>query len=315
MDLRNQYNRITEKAVIIDLPSLVTCAYLDILQYVALYFEQIYISQDSIEILEKVKNTKNNNFAESYESSLYQLNNYTYQERRIDYTDLDIYIKRIDFFREYGNVHAVGYQLEPANRPSQKLMEFFQKTKLLESNDILYACSSDIQIMLESYVNRVAVKTLEPNVCCFEVETLLMKLFYQNKITEECYFESIFKLLKAKYYCIFFNESFVIYYMKKNNYSNSEETDFLRNLFVSVAYKKEWTASILVNFIVKVFLTKTNDENAIRFSLEWVNSIMKGRKEFSDKERYLLFSNLYNAIMNENARQIICNIIEEYKKK
>lgn len=275
MDLRNQYNRITEKAVIIDLPSLVTCAYLDMLQYITSYFEQIYISQDSIEILEKVKNSKNNISIESYDASLYQLNNYSYPEHKIDHSDLYDYIERIDIFRKCSNVHVVGQQLDPTHRPSQKLIDFFQKTKLVESNDILYACRSDIQIMLESYVNRVAVKTLEPNVCCFEVETLLMKLFYQSKITEECYFESIFKLLKAKYYCIFFNENFVIYYMKKNNYSNSEETDFLKNLFVSVAYKKNWITIILVNFIVKESLTKTNDENAIRFSLEWVNSIMK----------------------------------------
>lgn len=315
MDLRNQYGRITENAVIIDLPSLITCAYLDILQYVALYFEQICISQDSIEILEKVKNSKNNISAESYDASLYQLNNYSYPKYRIDYSDLDNYIERIDIFRECNNVHVVGQQLEPTHRPPQKLIEFFQKTKLLESNDILYACSSDMQIMLESYVNRVAVKTLEPNVCCFEVETLLMKLLNQNKISEECYFESIFKLLKAKYYCIFFNESFLIYYMKKNNYSNSEETDFLKNLFVSAAYKKDWTAIVLVNFIVTVSLIETNDENAIRFSLEWVNSIMKERKEFSDKERYLLFSNLYNATMDESIRQIIYSIIEGYETK
>lgn len=312
-DLRSQYNKITKNAMIIDLPSLVTCAYLDILPYIALYFEQIYISQDSIEVLEKAKNSKNNNFAESYNISLYQLNNYSYPEREIDYSDLDEYIKRIDAFREYDNVHVVGYQLEPTKIPSQELEEFFQKTKLLESNDILYACRSDMQIMLESYVNRIAVKTLVPDMCCFEVETLLMKLFYQNKITEECYFESIFKLLKAKYYCIFFNESFIIYFMEKNNYSNSEETNFLKNLFVSTAYKKDWVAIILMNFIIKISLTKTNDENIIRFSLKWINSIMKERKDFSVEGRYSLLADLYNdnAIINESVRQIIYSIIEE----
>ena len=182
-DLNNQYNSITEKELIIDLPSLITCAYLDILPYVGNYFSKIYISQDSIEVLERAKHTKYNSFSENCTSGLYQLNNYLYPEKQIDYSDLLKYLNRIDIFRKNDNVHVVGMQLEPKISLSEQLLQFLQKTSILEKSDILYACSSNIQIMLESYSYRTILKHLAPNIYCFEIEILLAKLLNSKKMS------------------------------------------------------------------------------------------------------------------------------------
>lgn len=310
IDLKCQYDNINENDVIIDLPSLITCAYLDILQYLAQFFTKIYISQDSIDVLERAKNSQYNIYAENCSSGLYELNNYSYPEKEFDYSDLVEYLKRIDRFRENDNVHIVGIQLDQKSQPPEKLVNFLKKTKLLETSDILYACSSNTQIMLESSVVRTAMKELAPNIVSFEVESVLAKLLNSKKMSAERYFVAIYKLLKAKYYCVFFDFNFIIYYLEKNNYSESEETDFLQTLLISDAYIKDWTASILTNVIVKVFITKENDTNAISFVLCWVNNILKSRKDFSFGERLLLFKSLYSEIPNESIKQIIYQIWE-----
>ena len=307
-DLKRQYDNISEKEVIIDLPSLITCAYLDILQYLARFFTKIFISQDSINVLERAKNSQYNVYAENYTSGLYQLNNYSYPAKEFDYSDLDEYLNRIDRFRENDNVRVVGSQLDPKSQPPENLVHFLEKAKLLETSDILYACSSSIQIMLESHAMRAAMKELASVVIPFEVEAILAKLLNLKKITVESYFTAIYKLLKAKYYCVFFDFNFIIYYLEKNNYSDSEETDFLKSIFVSDAYIKDWTASILTNVIVKTFIIKESDANAISFVLCWVNNILKKRKDFSFNERLLFFKSLYSAIPNESIKQIIYQV-------
>ncbi len=310
-DLKRQYDSISEKDVIIDLPSLVTCAYLDILQYLAQFFTKIFISQDSIDVLERAKNSQYNVYAENFTSGLYELNNYSYPSKKIDYSDLKEYLNRIDRFRENDNVRVVGSQLDPKSQPQENLVKFLEKTKLLETSDILYACRSNTQIMLESHAMRAAIKELASDVIPFEVETILAKLLNMKKMSVECYFTAIYKLLKAKYYCVFFDFNFIIYYLERNNYSDSEETDFLQSLFISDAYIKDWMASILTNVIIKIFITKENDDNTISFVLTWINNILKNRKDFSFNERLLLFKSLYTAIPNESIKQIIYQVWEK----
>lgn len=310
-DLKRQYDNISEKDVIIDLPSLITCAYLDILQYLAQFFAKIFISQDSIDVLERAKNSQYNVYAENSMSGLYELNNYSYPDKNIDYSDLGEYLNRIDRFRENDNVRVVGSQLEPKSQLQEDLVNFLEKAEMLETSDVLYACSSNIQIMLESYVMRVAMKELKSSIIPFEVETILLKLVKTGKMNAEHYFAAIYKLLKAKYYCVYFDFNFIIYYLERNNYSDSEETDFLQNLFISDAYIKDWMASILTNVILKIFITKENDDNTISFVLTWINNILKNRKDFSFNERLLLFKSLYTAIPNESIKQIIYQVWEK----
>lgn len=310
-DLKRQYDNISEKDVIIDLPSLITCAYLDILQYLAQFFAKIFISQDSIDVLERAKNSQYNVYAENSMSGLYELNNYSYPDKKIDYSDLREYLNRIDRFRGNNNVRVVGSQLEPKSQLQEDLVNFLEKAEMLETSDVLYACSSNIQIMLESYVMRVAMKELKSSIIPFEIETILLKLVKTGKMNAEHYFAAIYKLLKAKYYCVYFDFNFIIYYLERNNYSDSEETDFLQSLFISDAYIKDWMASILTNVILKIFITKENDDNTISFVLTWINNILKNRKDFSFNERLLLFKSLYTAIPNESIKQIIYQVWEK----
>lgn len=310
-DLNNQYNDISENDVLIDLPSLITCAYLDILPYVAHFFSHIYISQDSIEILERAKDTQFNSFAENCTSGLYQLNDYSYPEKEIDYSDLLEYLNRIDTFRKNDNVHIVGIQLEPKLTLSEQLLQFIQKTNILEKSDILYACSSNIQIMLESYSYRTILKELAPNICCFEIEILLARLLNSRKMSVERYFEAIYKLLEGKYFCIYFDYNFIVYLFKKNNYSISKETTFIQKLLITDSYLKDWIASILINVIIDTIQTNPDKENIVLFVLEWVKEILKERNDFSVDERKSLFFTLYNTIPYENVKRLLYQIYEE----
>lgn len=244
-------------------------------------------------------------------SGLYELNNYSYPDKNIDYSDLGEYLNRIDRFRENDNVRVVGSQLEPKSQLQEDLVNFLEKAEMLETSDVLYACSSNIQIMLESYVMRAAMKELKSSIIPFEVETILLKLVKTGKMNAEHYFAAIYKLLKAKYYCVYFDFNFIIYYLERNNYSDSEETDFLQSLFISDVYIKDWMASILTNVILKIFITKENDDNTISFVLTWINNILKNRKDFSFNERLLLFKSLYTAIPNESIKQIIYQVWEK----
>ena len=70
-------------------------------------------------------------------------------------------------------------------------------------------------------------------------------------------------------------------------------------------------ASILTNVILKIFITKENDDNTISFVLTWINNILKNRKDFSFNERLLLFKSLYTAIPNESIKQIIYQVWEK----
>lgn len=310
-DLNNQYNNISENDVLIDLPSLITCAYLDILPYVAHFFSHIYISQDSIEILERAKNTQFNSFAENCTSGLYQLNDYLYPEKQIDYSDLLEYLNRIDEFRKNDNVHVVGMQLEPQNNLSRELESFFEKVSLIENSDVLYAYSSNIQIMLENQMYRGLLKRFAPHMKCFEIEILLTKLMNMKKMSVDRYFEAVYKLLEGKYFCIYFDFNFILYVLKKNNYSISKEETFIKQLLMEDNYLKDWVAAILTNVLIKTIQTNRDEESVVLFVLEWVRDILTERKDFSSEEKKLFFYNIYMAIPYENLKRILYNIYED----
>lgn len=313
-DLQNQYKRISKDDLVIDLPSLITCAYLNILPHVAHYFKNVYISVDSISVLERAKSSQFDTFGEDCTSGLYQLNNYTYPNFQINYSDLLEYLKRIDDFRNNNNVHTVGMQLEPKQQMPEELKSFLDKSEILESNDIKYAQTSNIQLMLESAVYRIILKDFTPNLNCFEIESLLYKLLMDKKIPISRYFEAIYKLIKANYYCIYFNHTFLTYYFKKSNYSDSDETNFLQQLLISDAYLKDWVALLITNLIIHTILLNNQDISAITFVLKWITKILKERKDFSYNDRFSFFYSLYTEMPIENIKQIILQIWEEEGK-
>lgn len=314
-DLQNQYKNITNNDLIIDLPSLITCAYLNILQHVSNYFKNVYISQDSISVLERAKNSQFNNFAEDCTSGLYELNNYKYPNFQINYSDLLEYLKRIDDFRNNSNVHTVGIQLEPKNQMPEELKSFLEKSELLESNDITYAHTSNIQLMLESAVYRIVLKDFTPSLNCFEIESLLYKFLMEKKIPISRYFEAIYSLIKVNYYCIYFNHTFLTYYFKKSNYSDSDETNFLQQVLISDAYIKDWVALLITNLVIYTVLSNSQDLAAITFVLKWIIKILKKREDFSYNDRFSFFYSLYTEMPIENIKQIILQIWEEEGKE
>lgn len=313
-DLQNQYKRITNEELIIDLPSLITCAYLNILPHVALYFKNIYISQDSITVLEQAKSSQFNNFAENCTSGLYQLNNYKYTDLNIDYTDLREYLRRIDEFRKNKNVHIVGEQLEPKQQIPEKLKEFLINSEILESNDIKYAQTTNIQLMLECALYRIMLKDFTPNLICFEVESLLYKLLVERKIPVSRYFEALYKLLKVNYYCIYFNHTFLTHFFKKNNYTDSDETNYLQQLLISDAYVKDWVALLITDLVINTILYNIQNMTAITFVLKWITKILKERKDFTYNDRFSFFYSLYTEMPDENIKQIILQIWNEEDK-
>ena len=157
------------------------------------------------------------------------------------------------------------------------------------------------------------MKETVPNISCFQVESLLLKLVQLKKMTIDKYFAIVLKLLKAKYYCVFFDFNFIFYYLNKNHFSETEDIIFLQELLSSDAYIKNWTISLLTDLIINTILVKEGEIEAITFVLKWVNSILKKRTDFNTGEIILLFKSLYTAIPNENVRQIIYQILLEQK--
>lgn len=314
-NLQKEYKYVKKENLMIDLPSLITCAYLDILPIIAAYFNSILISQKSISILEAAKNSKNNSFSENCTSGLYQLNGYTYENINIQYDDLKLYLERIDSFRECNNVFVVGNQLEPKKELIPEIRDLNKQIDFLEYEDVIYAYSSEMQLLLENFQLRTIIHSFDSNFPCFEIEAILAHLLKEKRVSTEFYFSRIYALLRAHYFCIFFDSHFMFYYLKKNNFDiSSEEIVFIKNVLSSNKYISSWCINLLIQLSAQCFANSL-PETKLKSCLDLIFQILHNREDINNSTISSFFHSLFQVVSLELHKQIIFEFWENNKDK
>ena len=78
----------TAKKVVFDLPSLTSCAYLNLLEYLPHVFESILITQDTLTNIQKVILSQNDPLSENWGRCIYRINGNKYPETKIDFSEI-----------------------------------------------------------------------------------------------------------------------------------------------------------------------------------------------------------------------------------
>lgn len=274
-----QENKISVDAfndVIIDLPSLVTCSYLDILDYLPLIFKTIYIPQNSIDEIEKVIKTKKNPLLTDFYSCLYTMNKNEYPRQKVDSSDIAVMAEKLIGFIKREDIIKVGEQLEPKQEIPDKLKVLFEQSNLIEDEAISFCIKSKISIILESAVYRLVLNEIIPDTVTLSIFDILNELLASGKIKLISYVLLLSKLIKGKYVCIPFNYFVVFQYIRYLGYIVSDEVKEIIDSFSdSKIYNPIWILKQITIFIVMLWNTDIPFDNKSKLTLSFYKAMAK----------------------------------------
>ena len=111
-----------------------------------------------------------------------------------------------------------------------------------------------------------------------------------------------------------FKSILLTHFFKKNNYTDSDETNYLQQLLISDAYVKDWVALLITDLVINTIIYNIQNMTSITFVLKWITKIFKERKDFTYNERFSFFYSLYTEMPDENIKQIILQVWNEEGK-
>lgn len=163
----------TAKKVIFDLPSLISCAYLNLLEYLPHVFESILITQDTLSEIQKVILSQNDPLSENWGRCIYRINGNKYPETKIDFSNIPQLAKKIKKFIDDNNIIVIGQELIPQKKMPDKLENVLKQANLLEYQTIKYAYESDSSLSLESSLLKDLLLEFPNSPKTFSVENIL----------------------------------------------------------------------------------------------------------------------------------------------
>lgn len=255
--------------IIIDLPTLITCSFIGILNLLPKLYEKIYISWQSINEIDNILLTENNNLLSNTYSCFYRLNNYKSSNTQIDFTESLTLAKTIKQFSKEAYVEIIGKQLYPKKSFPKKYKNF---KNFIEFESLKFAYESEIPIASESAPFRLLFsldKNAPPTFC---IDSILSRLLTEKHISEMFYIKCLCKLLKHNYRWVFINH-FVIFEVMK--YYGFLESDELNTIFEVLSnkdiYNAIWTSEQLSILMGKIWNTSIPKER----KFYWSNKIFE----------------------------------------
>ena len=256
-DIINTANAISSiSEIVIDLPSLVTCAYLDILDLLESQFSKIYILQESINEIEKIISNKDNLSTNDFYNCLYHLNGNKYPEcdnlsASIDIENLAIRIKQ---FIKSSKVKKMGRQLHPKYPFPNVLDTLFAKANLINTETIRFAYESNISVMLEGYTYKLLLNEFDNKSIIFSIENFLYRLLYDKKISFIKFCLCIEKLIISKYVSVPINYQILYRLFVYNGYLTTKNLEKMFDLFSDPRiYNPKWIAEQLFCFLLLIW--------------------------------------------------------------
>lgn len=287
----------TDKAII-DLPSLVTCAYLGVLDYLPKLFSTIYISQQALSELQEVIQTKTDPLLPNCNSCFYSLNENKDPEKPVPVQEEIVNLAQtLKNFIDNDSVKIVGRQLEPVKQLPAEWEKDFQSYSFIEKETIRYGYESNIPIMLESSLHRALLQSDRNAPPVFEIESVLGRLVHEKKIIEIRYILCVCKLMQIDYRAITFNFRFLFALVKYYGFTDSEYANKIFSLLEDAGvYNKDWAVeTILMPFLALLWNTYIPETPKIFWTEKTFSALAKrGDVSFSDVHVYI--SALYKFI-------------------
>ena len=227
-------------------------------------YEKIYISWQSINEIDNILLTENNNLLSNTYSCFYRLNNYKSSNTQIDFTESLTIAKTIKQFSKEAYVEIIGKQLYPKKSFPKKYKNF---KNFIEFESLKFAYESEIPIASESAPFRLLFsldKNAPPTFC---IDSILSRLLTEKHISEMFYIKCLCKLLKHNYRWVFINH-FVIFEVMK--YYGFLESDELNTIFEVLSnkdiYNAIWTSEQLSILMGKIWNTSIPKERKFCWS-------------------------------------------------
>ncbi|MFA6856304.1 MAG: hypothetical protein WCR31_03750 [Treponema sp.] len=296
--IRKEYDAATTDKAIIDLPSLVTCAYLGVLDYLPKLFSTIYVSQQSVTELQEVIQTKTDPLLPNCYSCFYLLNENKYPEKPLPLQEeiVNIAVTLKDFINK-NTIRIVGRQLEPVKQLPAEWEKDFRSYSFIESETIIYGYESNIPIMLESFLYRALLQSDRNAPPVFEIESVLNRLLQEKKITRIEYILFVCKLIQSDYQAITFNARFLFILVQYYGFTDSKYSNKIFSLLEATnVYNKNWAfETILMPFLAILWNTYIPEAPKIFWTEKTLSALAKrGDILFSDVHIYM--SVLYRII-------------------
>lgn len=268
---REILNSKTNK-VFIDLPSLVTCAYIDILHLLPKIFDKIYISQRSIQEIENLFASQNNPYLSTFTSCFYKLNNYKTSKTPINSQITIELASKIKEFSRLSCVEIVGKQLCPIKVfPSN----YESLNRFIEFESLKYAYETEIPIMIENWYFKELFSSDKNAPPYFSIDSVLSRLSVEHHMSDISYARCLCKLLEFDYRWVFINHFTLFYIIKYYGFLESQESKIIFDkLSETNIYNPKWTVEQLSITMTKI----------------WNSPIPFERKEFWSNKIFLTYA-------------------------
>lgn len=221
----------TAKKVIFDLPSLISCAYLNLLEYLPHVFESILITQDTLSEIQKVILSQNDPLSENWGRCIYRINGNKYPETKIDFSNIPQLAKKIKKFIDDNNIIVIGQELIPQKKMPDKLENVLKQANLLEYQTIKYAYESDSSLSLESSLLKDLLLEFPNSPKTFSVENILSLLLKNKIITPQEYVKKTVKLIISNYVCVPINANAILLLLQETGFTITDEITKLFDVF------------------------------------------------------------------------------------
>lgn len=305
---REIFNSKTNK-VFIDLPSLVTCAFIDILHLLPKIFDKIYISQRSIQEIENLFASQNNPYLSTFTSCFYKLNNYKTSKTPINSQITIELASKIKEFSRLSCVEIVGKQLCPIKVfPSN----YESHNRFIEFESLKYAYETEIPIMIENWYFKELLSIDKDAPPYFSIDSVLSRLSVERHLSDISYVRCLCKLLELDYRWVFINHFSMFYVIRYYGYLESKESEIIfSRLSDKSIYNPRWTLEQLSILMAKIW----NTPIPIERKAFWSNKIFEIYAKRNDIPFGLInlwLKAMYNAIKTNQNKQYFLDYINSF---
>lgn len=304
--LNHENANANTKKVFIDLPSLVTCAFLDILLLLPKLFDEIYISQRSIQEIENLLVAQNNPFLSTLTTCFYKLNNYKSSASTISSQITIEHANKIKDFSRLESVVIVGKQLNPLKTFPKN---YETLNNFIEFDSLKYAYESEIPLMIENWYFRDLLASDKNAPPCFSIDSVLSRLSVERHFSDITYVRCLCRLLEMDYRWVFINHNIIFYIVKYYGFLESNEINIIFSKFSEEKiYNPRWTVEQLSIVMAKIWNSPIPKEKK-QFWSNKIFEVYARRKDIPFGLINTWLKAMYNAIKSNQNKQFFLEYI------
>jgi hypothetical protein len=245
---------VIKRKIYIDISSLITLNYLDLLDTLNKVFSEVRIPQSVYDELKNIRQEKPSPDSKE-EGSLIRdaQNNIRFIKGQYPYEKWINIGKRIcDFIKNNKNIEIVGTPIPQINTLPKEFKKLYKMTTSTFDIDVLvYGYTADYPIMFENNLFRLLYNSLEKSPQSFCIVDYLKFLLHHHYISIYQYYSYIIKLCKANYMLLPIDSGLIFYSLDEHNgYTINPDNEFIYDSIDSTYYNTNY---IIENILVAIY--------------------------------------------------------------